>query len=57
MKNGEKQRIYDLGKEDFEFEEKLKRVVIPFMNQKLETNTTYEELKEIINSFTLILNQ
>ena len=54
MKTGEIERIYELGKEDLEFEEKLKRVDIPFMNQQLGNNITNEELKEIINSFTLI---
>ena len=54
IKKGEAERIYDLGKEDFELDEKLKRVDIPFMNQQLETLTSNEELKEIINSFTPI---
>ena len=54
MKQGEKERIYELGKEDFEIEDKLKRVDIPFMNEQLGTIANNKELKEIINDFTPI---
>ena len=54
MKQGEKERIYELGKEDFEIEDKLKRVDIPFMNEQLGTIANNKELEEIINDFTPI---
>ena len=54
MKKGPDEIIYELGKEDFEFEEKLKRVDIPFMNQKLGAIRKDKELNEIINDFTPI---